>query len=204
VVDPATLTVNHYVLLTVMLAVFGVLGFRRGVNRELLALIGIGLGIWLGSGLGLVLKAWVNMTYKLGQFALTGGIRSADRAATWDAMRNMPDMVSTPAQERLLAVVVFALIVLLFYWIAQRRIPAPTAFIVRVLGLLAGAINGFLIAYYLLPIIFPTPETVIHLPSGQIRTVLTDSQTIAIVIVLLVVVLIGVGLHGAAAPKRRG
>ncbi len=190
-------------LLGVTLSLFGFVGFRRGVNRELLSLIGIALGMWLAGNLGVAVKAWVNLFFKLGRFALTGGLTSDDPMAAWEEARNQLDLVQGSAQEQFLVLVAFVLIVLVFYQWGQRRFPAPDAFMLRVLGLLAGGINGFLVAYYLLPLLFPTPTTVINVPTGELRATLTDGQTVAVVIVFFVIVLIGFGLYSASGAKKR-
>lgn len=197
------LNISNYVLLGVTLAFFGFVGLRRGVNRELLSLIGIALGLWLAGSLAVAVKAWVNLFFKLGRLALSGGFTADDPMSAWGQLRDQADLVQSPSQEQFLTLVVFVVIVLLFYQLGQQRIPPPEAFILRLLGLLAGGINGFLIAYYLLPLLFPTPTTVINVPTGELRAALNDSQTVAVVIVFFVVVLIGFGLYSASVSKKK-
>jgi hypothetical protein len=103
-----------------------------------------------------------------------------------------------------LSVVVFFLFVLVFYGAGQVRIPPPYSLVLSVLGAFAGAINGFLMAYYLVPIIFPAPQAVITVPSGEVQQTLTSAQTVARVVAFFVFVLIALGLYSASSPGQEG
>ena len=62
--------VDQYALIGVTLCLFGFLGFRRGANRELRSMIGIGLAMLLASVLVPNLGTQINFLHKLGCFAL--------------------------------------------------------------------------------------------------------------------------------------
>ena len=201
---PGVLNISNYGLVTAMLVLFGLLGFRRGVSRELISLIGIGMGMLLATALAPKLTRWVNMLYQVVRFILGGGLGAADPVVVWDEASALPPLIRTSADEQLLALSLFILIVLIAYAWGQSAAARPQALLLRVLGAVAGAINGFLLAYYLFPIVFSRPSMVINVPSSQMQETLKDSQNIAIVIVVFVTVLISLGLYNASGPRKRG
>lgn len=201
--EAVTWNLNHYIVMGVFLGLFGVIGFRRGVNRELLSVIGISLGIIFSSGLAPALTPQINRFYKLARFAVSGGLTSGDPAAAWHEAQGYPVLLESPQDMQVLGVVLFFLTVLLFYAIGQVRIAPPNSFVLSILGLFTGAINGFLMAYYLVPIIFPTPEAVITVQSAEVQQTLTSAQTVARVVAFFVFVLIALGLYSASSPRQR-
>ena len=100
----------------------------------------------------------------------------------------------------MLGVAVFLMCVLLFYMIGEGR-PANAAIGGKVLGFLVGSLNGFLVARYLFPMALPKAIAIIAVPSGEIRGTLSDTNTIAKVIVFAVSVLSAFGLHGASGQR---
>lgn len=196
-----TWNVSEVVMLGVMLLVFAVIGFRRGVNRELLMIVGVVISMLMSEKVAGTLKGTINQFYKLGRMMLMGGL--ANPAAAWEKAQNTPPLVSTDMHLKLLGIVVFVGMVLFFYWWGQNRFPPPATWPLRALGLLAGAINGFLIVYYMFPILFPGPQTVITLPNAQVRNALVDSQSIARVVAFFVIILIAFGLHSASGASKK-
>lgn len=194
--------VNQYLLVGLTLALFGFVGFRRGVNRELFSMVGIGLGMLLANVLAPQLGPQVNRFYRLTRFALGGGITGDDPVSAWQRVRELPDLISTPGDVQLLLVLVFVVTALFFYLWGQGRIAVAYSLTSRLLGLLAGGVNGFLVAYYLFPLLFPEPKAVITLPSDEVTAVLSNSQTIALASVFFVIVLIAFGLHSASRSRR--
>jgi hypothetical protein len=203
-----TVTVNQYLAIGVTLALFGFLGFRRGVNRELFAMLGIGVAMWLANALGPSLVPMANRMYKLLRFVLTGSLTAGDPAGAWQKAQAWPDLIHSAMDVELLSVAFFVLIVALFYLWGQQRVRAPGSAMSNLLGLLAGGINGFLVALYLVPAMLPRATAVITLPSGQISATLGTRRNIALAIVCFTVLLIAFGLHNAKPPRgdsdRRG
>jgi hypothetical protein len=195
-----TWTLNQYVLLAFVLAIFALSGFRRGINRELLLAIGIVLGIAISETIAPRLVPQANRFHRLLSFALRGGITSDDPAAAWQALGNLPPLISTAEDQTLLGVAVFASMVMLFFLIGQLQ-RAPGSLAMKVLGAVGGGINGFIVSYHLFPVLFPRPTAVV-VPSGQLATVLTSAQTIASVALLFIVLLIALGLYNASRSRR--
>jgi len=188
------ITVDQYLLLGGTLVLFSFLGLRRGVNRELFTMLGIGVGMWLANSFGPSLVPVANRLYKLVRLVLSGKLTSDDAAS-------FPDLIQTASDVQLLSLAVFAVILLAFYLWGQGRIRGPQSGMSQFLGLVAGGVNGFLVAYYLYPALLPRSTAVITLPSGQINATLTNNQTVALVIVVFTVLLIAFGLHNASRPR---
>ena len=84
---------GEHTVLIFILACFALIGLRRGVNRELLTFVGILIGIWITDKLGPTLHERVNRFYRLGRFALSGGLSGDDPAAEWQKAKQLPDLV---------------------------------------------------------------------------------------------------------------
>jgi uncharacterized membrane protein required for colicin V production len=193
-----TWTLSEYALLGLVVGGFALVGLLRGVNRELLSAIGVGIAILLAEPAATALGPQVNLFVKLGQLAFSGGLAGGDLGASWSKIREAESFIQTPDDMRLFGVALFLLMVALAYAIGQIRIQAPAGPVLRVLGLMAGGVNGFLIAFYLFPILFPKPTALIAVPSGQVQATLTSGSTIARVVLVFVVVLIALGLYSAS------
>jgi len=198
-----TWNMSQYAMMGLILGIFGFSGFRRGVNRELLSLVGMGLGMLLSAQLAVSLVPMVNRFYKLGRLALSGGLTSDNPVTAWQTVQDLPALVRTQADTEMLALFVFLLILVAFYLIGQVSFRPPDSMIPRILGLFMGVVTGFLFIYYFMPILFPGPEAVIRLPSGEVRDTLSNEQIVAWAITLLVSVLIIFGVYSASGAKRR-
>lgn len=200
-----TWTIDQYAIVGAALLAFGFVGLQRGVHRELISMAGIGVGALLSGWLARVLAPQINRTYRLTRFALEGGLSGEDPTDAWRRINALPDLVRSADDALGVSVVIFCLIVLVAYLWGQRRAPAPMTLLPRLLGLLAGALNGFIVCYYLVPLVFPKPRAIIAVPSGDVRGVLASGQTLALVAVSLVAILIAFGLYSAhgPGPERR-
>ena len=143
------------------------------------------------------------MFYRLGRFFLSGAFASDDLGAEWQKAKQWPDLLQTDAHMQLFAICLFFFIVLIFVLVSQWRSPRPSGVPVRVLGLAAGGINGFLIAYYLSPYLFSAAQATITLPSAEIRGVVTERQNIALVAFAFVTVMIVLGLYSASGARKK-
>ena len=196
----ATWTVDQHVVLAVVLGLFGLSGYRRGIDREFLLAVGILLAMAVSGSLASSVQHQVNRVHKLSRFALVGGLTSGDPSAAWRSVSGQPALVQTSADLGTLGVAIFLMCVLLFYMIGEAR-PANASVGGRVLGLLVGSLNGYLVARYLFPTALPKAMAIIAVPSGEIRGTLSDTNTIARVVVFAVLVLIAFGLHGASGQR---
>lgn len=195
--------VNRYIFMGIVLGLFGLIGFKRGANRELLSVVAIGVGILVSDRLAQILYPLVNRFHKLAQLALSGGLMADNLAEAWQEVQQLPLLIETPADIQFLGMAIFFVIVLCFYVVGQVTLPPPRAIILRILGLCVGFVNGFLMVYYLFPVLFSQARAVIALPGGAVRETLMDEQVVARVVALFVFVLIIFGLYSASSPRER-
>ena len=134
---------------------------------------------------------------------MSGGLGGDDPAAAWAAAKALPALIETEADQRLLSVAAFVIMALLVYMIGDRRFGPGETFLPRLLGLFVGLINGFMVAYYLAPVVLTTTEVNITVQSEDVQATLTDGQTLARVALFLICVLIAVGLYNASARRDR-
>ena len=195
---------NQSILMGVALGLFGFLGFRRGVNRELLQSIGLALAMWLSNKAAPVFRKQVNLFYKLTRFALSGGMGTDNPGAAWQEIGGAPPLIQTEEHLQYLALAMFIVIASYFYLLGHRRFPNPNSIPLKVLGAFTGLINGFLMSYYLFPVILPDTSVSIRLPtSDQAQQTLTGGQTVARVVAFFFFILIALGLYSASGPRRR-
>lgn len=195
--------VDKYIFMVIVLGLFGFIGFRRGANRELLSIIAVAVGMLVSDRMAHLFYPLVNRFHKLFQLALSGGLMSDNPAEAWQEVRQLPPLIETPADIQFLGLVIFLIVVLFFYLVGQETIPPPHAIILKILGLCVGVVNGFLMVYYLFPVLFPRPQAVIALPGGAVRETLMDEQVVARVVALFVFVLILFGLYNASGARER-
>lgn len=195
--------VNKYIFMGIVLGLFGFIGFKRGVNRELLSVIAVAVGMLVSERLAGLFYPLVNRFHKLAQLALSGGLMAENPAEAWQEVQKLPPLIETPADIQFLGLAFFFLIVLFVYAVGQGTIPPPRAIMLKILGLCVGLVNGFLIVYYLFPVLFSQPKAVIALPGGAVRETLMDEQVVARVVALFVFVLIIFGLYSASGPRER-
>jgi len=194
--DTAVVNVNAYVLVAAALAVFGSIGFRRGVNRELVTFGAVLFALAASSLLTSALTPFVNTLFRIGHFVLSGGLGAENTSAAWNEARALPDAVQSPASQALLKLTVFSLPVLLSY-LAGMRVKAALNAGQRLLGMLMGGVSGFFIAQHLTPILFPAGETRVALATGSATEILQNTQVVAVLVVVTVVILVAFGLYSS-------
>ena len=176
------------------------MGLRRGVFRELLALVGVFLAIVVGGGGARFLEPWVNRFYKLGMFALRGGLATDDPASVLTEMGDLTRLVSTESDLLVLGTAAFALIVLVFYLVGELVVDPPETTSQRLSGVVLAGVNGYFIAYFLAPRHLPAPETTIRFSTEGLLALLT--QNLIKVVLVFVIILIVLGLQMSTKPKR--
>ncbi len=196
----ATWTLSQYLFLGAGLALFALLGFWQGANRQLFLLVGAGLGFLLVRASQGGLMGFINRSYRLLQIAFGGG----DLLAACQAAQQSPDLIRTGTQIKIASLIVMFGIVLVFYFIGQRRIAGPRNFVFRIFGALIGAFIGYLVMLYVVPIVFPAREAIINLPSGEVQAILSNAKTVGRVFIVFIFVLLLVGLVNASGAKGQG
>lgn len=194
--NPLTVSINEYVLIGIALAVFGLIGLRRGVNRELITFAGVLLALAISSLFASSMLLFVNKMYRIAHFVFAGGINAENPTVGWNEAKLLPDLVASPLSKVILELVVFMIPVLLAYLIGNRA-KATTNAGQRLLGMLMGAVSGFLIAQHFVPILFPAGETRLELATGPATDLLQNTQVVAVLVVVVVVILVAFGLYSS-------
>ncbi|MBN1402047.1 MAG: CvpA family protein [Anaerolineae bacterium] len=184
------------------LGVFALIGGRRGVHREVLALMGILLAIVVSSTLAEAVQPQVNRLYRYGRAGINIVLGADDPGAEFVKASEAPDLVAADDLPKL-HLAVFGLITLFFYVLGEVRMAAPKAIVPRVLGLFVGAVNGYAIASYLLPILF-VKNVSVKVPAIEAQRLLSEGETVAQVLFFFVFVLIAFGLYTASGAKKGG
>ena len=183
-----------------LLGLFAILGYRRGINRELLALVGIVAAILVASQMGAMARPIINRFYKLGKLAIVVALGADDLGAEYAKINSQPVLFSESNQDVLDLLIVIGL-VCITYVASNVMAKGPQAFFQRMLGLFMGGLNGYLVAIYLVPKAFPKNVTV-TVPSVEVQKMLGDSTTVARVLFFFVLVVIAFGLYSSSRTKR--
>ncbi len=191
---------NQIYLVIGFVALFGLMGSRRGVYRELLTSIGIVLAIIAGRWGTSSLAPWVNRFYKMAMFSLKGGLLADDPTDVFAKVDSLAPLITTDSDRLMLGTAVFVLVALVFCFLAGVFLAAPKTTFQRLSGTVLAGVNGYLVAYFLAPRHLPTPETTIRVSTGGVIDLLNKNMTT--VVLVFVIILIVLGLQISTRPKR--
>ncbi|NLT73815.1 MAG: hypothetical protein GXX94_06415 [Chloroflexi bacterium] len=195
-------TLNQYVVIAGFAGVFGLVGLKRGVRRELYVLGALLLAIAVTGFLADALEEPINRFYYLQRFARAGGLSAENPSAVWQEVREAPPLIETDKNRGTLRLSLLAGFLGASYLVGRRLARPRTGIIDGLLGMLVGLLNGVALLYILLPIVFPAPTATIALSSGQVQQTLSGSAFRIQMVVVLVVVLIAFGLYSASGHAR--
>jgi len=177
--NATTAEIQANILFWIILAIFAWQGYQRGIGSEITKLAFIGLGLMLGTPeyLGSTLIKAINGFYLATQFLIHGGF-VAIATGHFDAdslskifgeIENIPPLI--PKDNIALALfLVILFLVALGYLVSklfkQNAMPG--------LGLVVGALNGFLLSYIFLPLLPDKPPFTLKelSPSGIIAQII--------------------------------
>jgi uncharacterized membrane protein required for colicin V production len=194
------INLNQLYLVTGFIILFGIMGLRRGISRELLSLVGIFLAMVVGKWGAPSLQPWVNRSYKLVIFALKGGMVAEDPGSVLTKIGNLKLPVTTKSDLLILGTAVFGLIVLAFYLLGEFVIKPPKKASQRLLGIILAGMNGYFIAYFLIPRHLPTPKATIRISTSGMMDLL--SQNLIKVVLGFVLIMIFLGLQMSTRPRK--
>jgi hypothetical protein len=188
--------------IAIALLAFGTLGFRRGWVRELATLGGVLLGWVVVAALGLTLVDWANRLVLIARFTWAGGFDLADPSGLLRALRAEPAI--DPWRPELFLLVVFALGVAAAYVAGGKLATRPGGTPDAVLGALAGALNGYVLAYVALSYLGLGQRLPSPLGAAATDAVGPHLTTVAIVVVAGAVgIALMTGLRGAGLSAKR-
>ncbi|MCC7353243.1 MAG: CvpA family protein [Anaerolineae bacterium] len=187
---------ENLVVLLVILAVFGYRGYQRGVQLEAVLTFTVVGARLLVTRFGGDLSRYVNGLYRGAQFVLAGGLGADDPGPVLQSIQKTQPFITKASQDAFL-VIAFLVIVGLVYWLSQFLWKVVKSWV----GGLLGALNGYLLLSYLLPILGgKTPEAsdlartttdrAADLVGSTPVTMLTRNSSAALILVVIVVVVL--------------
>jgi hypothetical protein len=194
------INLNQFYLITGFIILFGLMGLRRGISKELLTLVGVFLAMAVGKWGAPFLKPWVNRYYKLVMFSLKGGLVAEDPSSVLAEIEKLKLPVTTAHDLLVLGTAVFGLIALASYLLGEFAIKPPKKTSQRLLGVILAGMNGYFIAYFLVPRHLPTPQTTIRFSTRGMMALLT--QNLIKVVLGFVLILIFLGLQMSTRPRK--
>ena len=194
------INLNQLYLVTGFIILFGIMGLRRGISRELLTLFGVFLAMVVGKWGAPSLKPLVNKSYKLVMFSLKGGMVAEDPGSVLAEIGKLKPPVTTESDLLILGTAVFGLIVLASYLLGEFVIKPPKKLSQRLSGVILAGMNGYFIAYFLIPRHLPTPRATIRISTSGMMDLL--SQNLVKVVLGFVLIMIFLGLQMSTRPRK--
>jgi hypothetical protein len=192
-----TWSVDGIYLAGAALAMFVVFGFRRGVQRELLVMVAIGLSMLLASLVGAGTTERINRLYKAGRFVIEDALARDPSTQVWERIQALRDPLAGERGVQGLALSILVVGVVTTYAYTQRRYVRSDDLWSRVLGALAGGVNGLLLGWSLLQL---TGRGAVLMRASMaplgMRAVATDPTALLVLVVAML--LIAFGLHSAS------
>jgi hypothetical protein len=196
------ISINEWVFVAAVALVFGYVGWRRGLTISLYMLIGLVIGVVFADRLARAFEPWVNFTWKV--ILAMAREHAFSPEELFKATSTQPALITQPIHRMYLGTVMFVLLGVMGFLIGRKRsvkakAPRPTT---RILAALVGAVNGYLVTFFMFPRYITTSQTVITMSSANIRTLLRVQLTLPILIMVLV--LITAGVLGTREGKSKG
>jgi len=184
--------VNEWWFVVVVAAVFAYLGVRHGITIGQFMLIGIVVGILLADRLAKFMEPWINISYQMVLAVVREHATSPD--ALVKTMFSQPKLITQDWQRLDLGSLMFGLLVWVGYLIGRWRSAKAKAasLMTRFLAAVVGAINGYLITFFLLPRYLTASNTVVTVPNVNIKSLLQVQLSLPILVLVLVIITIGV------------
>jgi hypothetical protein len=184
--------VNEWGVVAVVAGVFAYLGVRRGMTVGQFMLIAIVAGILLADRLAKFMEPWINIAYQMMLAVVREHATSPE--ALVKTMFSQPLLITKDWQRLDLGSLIFVLLVWMGYLIGRRRSAKAkaAALMTQFLAAVVGAINGYLIAFFLLPRYLTASRTVVTVPNVNIRSLLQVRLSLPILLLVLVIITIGV------------
>lgn len=194
------INITEWWFVAAIAAAFGWFVMRRGLTVGLYMLASTAAGMMLADYLAKLLQPWVNFTYQA-ILALVHQ-RAFSPEALFKASLQEPKLITEPSHMVLFGSVIFVLLIVLAYLIGKRRKSKPPRKMTRILAAVVGAINGYLVTFFLFPRHITQQKTIITVPNVNVRDLLRIQLNLPILVAI--VVLITIGVLGAREGKAKG
>ena len=182
--------------------VFAYFVLRRGLTVGLYMLVAIIVGMVLADPIAKFLKPWINFTYQIVLAVMRYRTFTPDELFT--VAPKQPELITQNNQMVWLGSIVFVSIVVIGFLIGRvRRARArPPRWTTRILAIMVGLVNGYLVAYFLFPRHVTAQRTVITVPNVNVRDLLRVQ--LGLPLLIMIVVLITLGVLSARGDGARG
>lgn len=188
-------------LLVVILSIWGVVGFARGVVPEAISLAGIFISWVIVARLGAPFIEQINRLARTLVFVARGGIDAEDPSALVRSVSTVK-IVDPVHPEIGLAVLYLAMIA--GFFVLSTRFPQGERGVLRkVAGSVLGALNGYLAAYVVFQNPPPKAELVVSIGMPPVRNADSFGPYLSVFLVVAVGLILIVGLVLSLRASRR-
>ena len=196
------ISINEWVFVAAVALVFAYLSWRRGLIVSLYMLVGLVIGVLFADWLSRQIEPWVNFTWKV--ILAMAREHAFSPEELLKATTKQPALISKDIHRMYMGTLMFVLLGVLGFLVGRKRSvkAKPLRPTTRVLAALVGAVNGYLVTFFMFPRYLTAPQTVITMSNVNIRTLLQVQLTLPILIMVLV--LITVGVLGTREGKPKG
>jgi len=173
-------------------AVFAYFTLRRGLTIGLYMLVATVAGIAFADRLAQSTRPWINVTYQIIRAMIRRRVYSPE--ALLKVAFDEPKLITEAVHTLWLGTLIFLLILLLGYLIGRKRKAKarPPRWTTRILATMVGAVNGYLIVFFLFPRHVTASKTVITMPNVSVRDLLRIQLGLPLLVMILVVITLGV------------
>jgi hypothetical protein len=194
--------VTEWWFVALVAIVFAYFALRRGLTIGLYMLIGTVVGIVFADRIAKFLKPWINFAYQTIMAIVRQRVFSPEEL--FKAAAQQPQLITQDNQLVWLGSIVFALLIVTGFLIGRKRKAKakPPRAATQVLAILTGAVNGYLVAYFLFPRHITAQKTIITVPNVNVKSLLQVQLSLPILITVLV--LITLGVLGTREGKAKG
>ena len=188
IVLPNPLPIDELVFILLLSLPIIFWGYRHGLDAVIIAVVGVLAGMVVSDTLASGLVNAVNIIYKMFNGILTAGASSLDTLLV--AIREGPDLISTPDQIHLLGTAIFVLITYVSFRLAFRQAGGTKSRLEAWFGALGGAVTGYVVINFVVSRHVLLPQQVQINPSQALPAVTLDANVV--VLIALVIIVFGV------------
>jgi hypothetical protein len=192
-------------ILLFVLVIFGLIGFTRGARREFIVTLFILLGYLLTTWLFPYVVIVINRIALLTRIALSGALTAENPGQALANVDRTP-LIANPDEATWLKLLVFGVTVWFGYWLSRRGKPVltpvgiailrrPPDILARLAGIVAGAVNGFLLLLYIVPRVAPGSQAILVVPT--MATFMLQQRWLFAAVLALIAIVILVGWERA-------
>ena len=140
---------ENLVVLLAILALFGYHGYRRGVQLEAVFTFTIVGARILITHFGNDITRYANNLHWIVQFVLAGGLGASDPGRFLQSVQGTTAPLVSKASQEVFLITFFLVVIGLAYWLSRLIWKMAKSWV----GGMLGALNGYLLLYYFLPLL---------------------------------------------------